>query len=109
MAMKLHPDVKRSILNRTRRLRKLSDYIDARNVFNDSEYREYLEWKPPIQKAFPRMTHNHRLILFCFFHLEWPRSEIIRRVCISKRSYYNVLDELRSYDAIVLPVPSRAL
>jgi hypothetical protein len=109
MGFKISESVRKHIRERTQRLRKLSEYIDARSILSAHEFRVYLRFHPRLKETFPRLNHNQRLVLFLNYHLGWGRKTIRRRVKLSNHSFYRVKEALHSYDSIVHPVPSREL
>ena len=100
MPIKIDKKLKKEVLNRTRRLRKLSRYIDARAVFkDDQQFKDYLEYNRLLKQQMPMLSHNDRLVLISNYHFGWGKNTIRKRIRISKRSFYKVKMNLQSYDA----------
>lgn len=108
MPIKLSGEVKAAIIERTRKYRrtlKATDYLDPRAVFtNDDDREEYRSHDAVLQKNFPALTHNQRIILILFYCYDKKRDEILTTLRISKRTYYDVIFAFKSYDSQVHPV-----
>ena len=70
-------------------------------------YKDYLEWKEhdkDIQRHFPLLTQEQRIIIYVHYFLEIPHYKKLSVLGIKSKRYYKVVNEFKAYDIRILPV-----